>query len=311
MARFARAFRPAAMGVCALAMPAAVWAATSNSRYAAMAPNADVEVLANTAPKGALDPNEFRGFKLLAVKQLTHDTAQYTFELPHENDELGLSVASCLVIKGEADGKAVVRPYTPTSPVHQRGTFDLIIKTYPNGKVSQWIAGQKPGASVEMKGPFVKFSYAPNQWEAVGMIAGGSGITPMYQLITEILANPRDRTEVRLVYASRSPADIILKTQLDALQVQYPNFKVLYTVDAGAGATNWSGATGHISKDMLTSFLPPPQPGAAAPKYKVLVCGPPGMMQATCGEKKSPTDQGELSGLLKDLHYSPEQVFKY
>lgn len=32
-------------------------------------------------------------------------------------------------------GKPVVRPYTPTSPVHQRGTFDLIVKTYPNGKV--------------------------------------------------------------------------------------------------------------------------------------------------------------------------------
>lgn len=104
MARFAKAFRPAAMGVCALAVPAAaVWMGSSN-RFASCAPSAEIEKLANTAPKGALDPNEFRGFKLIAVKQLTHDTAQYTFELPHENDELGLTVASCMVVKGEVDG---------------------------------------------------------------------------------------------------------------------------------------------------------------------------------------------------------------
>ena len=30
-----------------------------------------------------------------------------------------------------------------------------------------------------------------------------------------------------------------------------------------------------------------------------------------CGEKKSPTDQGELTGMLKELKYAPEQVFKY
>jgi hypothetical protein len=30
-----------------------------------------------------------------------------------------------------------------------------------------------------------------------------------------------------------------------------------------------------------------------------------------CGEKKSPSDQGPLVGLLKELHYEPEQVFKF
>ena len=81
--------------------------------------------------------------------------------------------------------------------------------------------------------------------------------------------------QVRLVYASRTPDDIILKTQLDALTVQYPNFKVLYTVDSpsGAGSSAWSGATGHVSKDMVTSFLPPPQPGASPlPPYCCKIC---------------------------------------
>jgi len=143
--------------------------------------------------------------------------------------------------------------------------------------VSKWLAQQAPGATVEMKGPFVKFAYTPNKWDAVGLIAGGTGITPMYQLITEILANPRDHTEVRLVYASRTPADIILKTELDALSVTHPNFKVIYTVDA-PGPAGWSGATGYVTKDMVTSFLPPPQPEAG--RHQILVCGPPPMMNS-------------------------------
>lgn len=43
-------------------------------------------------------------------------------------------------------GKAVVRPYTPTSPVNQRGSFELIVKTYPEGKVSKALWDLKEGS---------------------------------------------------------------------------------------------------------------------------------------------------------------------
>jgi hypothetical protein len=43
----------------------------------------------------------------------------------------------------------------------------------------------------------------------------------------------------------------------------------------------------------------------------VFVCGPPGMMELISGNKKSPKDQGELKGILKELGYSPEQVYKF
>jgi cytochrome-b5 reductase len=63
-----------------------------------------------------------------------------------------------------------------------------------------------------------------------------------------------------------------------------------------------------VSRDVLASFIPPPQLGA---KGKVLVCGPPGFMKSVSGDKKSPSDQGELEGILKTMHYAPEQVFKF
>lgn len=159
-----------------------------------------------------------------------------------------------------------------------------------------------------MKGPFVKFAYEPNAHAAIGMVAGGTGIAPMFQVLRAILANPRDRTEVRLVYASRSPDDIIMKAELDALALVHPQFKVLYTVDkaeGAAGAPAWPGPVGIVNKELLASFLPPPGAG------RVLVCGPPGFMKALSGEKKSPSDQGELAGMLKELRFAPAEVFKF
>ena len=67
------------------------------------------------------------------------------------------------------------------------------------------------GDNVKVKGPFSKLPYTPNMKRHIGMIAGGSGITPMLQVLQQILSNPADTTEVSLVYANHSEDDIILK----------------------------------------------------------------------------------------------------
>ncbi len=88
---------------------------------------------------------------------------------------------------------------------------------------------------------------------------------------------------------------------------------------------------GRVTPDLLKKALPAPGPDAL-----VMVCGPPGMMQAISGARcaqrvlGSPTSeseprrpvlhagpkakdytQGELAGALKELNYTSEQVFKF
>ena len=60
-----------------------------------------------------------------------------------------------------------------------------------------------------------------------GMIAGGTGITPMYQVANAILKDPTDQTELRLIFANVSADDILIQEELDAVAKQYPRFKVL------------------------------------------------------------------------------------
>jgi cytochrome-b5 reductase len=262
-----------------------------------------------TGPKVALNPNKWTEFKLEDKAKVSHNTQLFRFSFD-PSTKLGLDVASCLITRAplgkDAEGKTkyVIRPYTPISDPDSNGYFDLLIKVYPDGKMSQHFASLKPGDVVEVKGPIEKLRYSPNMKKHIGMIAGGSGITPMLQVIEEILKNPDDITKVSLLYANVSPDDILLKQKLDSLAATHPNLKVFYTVDKPSN--DWRGGTGFISKDMALKGLPAPGDDTL-----VLVCGPPGLMNHISGDKAKDRSQGELTGVLKELGYTEEMVYKF
>lgn len=62
-----------------------------------------------------------------------------------------------------------------------------------------------------------------------GMIAGGTGVTPMYQVANAILKNPADKTEITLLFANVSADDILIEEELTNLQALSPQFKVRCT----------------------------------------------------------------------------------
>ncbi|KAI0776348.1 ferredoxin reductase-like C-terminal NADP-linked domain-containing protein [Trametes elegans] len=264
--------------------------------------------------KSALDPQNFVDFKLKKVEPYNYNTAKYIFELPADTASL-MPIASCVVVKSAADaakplvddkGKPVIRPYTPISPPDQAGELTFLIKRYENGKMSKYIHELKPGEALSIKGPIPKFDFKINQFDEVGMVAGGSGITPMYQILEYALKDPANKTRFTLIFANVTEKDILLKEEFDALKAKYPStFDVVYTLDKpGPG---WQGPSGYVSSELVTRHLPAPTLGE---KAKIFVCGPPGQVAALAGPKAG-MKQGELSGILKQLGYTPEQVFKF
>ncbi|XP_038984657.1 LOW QUALITY PROTEIN: NADH-cytochrome b5 reductase-like protein [Phoenix dactylifera] len=257
----------------------------------------------------ALDPEKWLEFKLQETARVSHNTQLFRFSFDPAA-KLGLDIASCILtrrpIAEESEGrrKYVIRPYTPISDPDSKGYFDLLIKVYSEWEDEPASASLKPGDVVEVKGPIEKLRYSPNMKKKIGMIAGGTGITPMLQVIKAILKNPDDNTQVSLLYANISPDDILLKRELDRLSVSYPNFKVFYTVDKPS--SNWIGGAGYISKDMIAKGLPGP-----AEDSLILVCGPPGMMKHISGDKAKDRSQGELTGLLKEVGYTEQMVYKF
>lgn len=107
------------------------------------------------------------------------------------------------------------------------------------------------------------------------MLAGGTGITPMYQVLDHILKDPKDRTHVRLIYANITPADILLRQNIDSLAAKHPTrFDVYYVVEKNV-PVGWKYGVGYISKEMIQEHCPAPGEDAL-----LLWCGPPPMVEA-------------------------------
>lgn len=246
--------------------------------------------------------------KLEEVEIVNHNSKRFRFRLPEDDMVSGLHVASAILTKykGPEDEKPTIRPYTPVSDEGTQGYVDLLVKKYPNGPMSTHLHDMVPGQRLDIKGPIPKYPWAANKHNHIALIAGGTGITPMFQLCRAIFNNPDDQTKVTLVFGNISEDDILLKHELAHLENTYPRrFRAFYVLDNPP--KEWTGAKGYIGKDLLKTVLPEPK----ADNIKLFVCGPPGMMDSISGSKKSPRDQGELKGILKELGYTPEQVFKF
>lgn len=61
---------------------------------------------------------------------------------------------------------------------------------------------------MKVRGPKGKFNYNRNLAPHLLMLAGGSGITPMYQIIQSSILDPLDKTEIDLIYANVNEDDI-------------------------------------------------------------------------------------------------------
>ncbi|KAB5539141.1 hypothetical protein DKX38_016674 [Salix brachista] len=226
--------------------------------------------------KGCLDPQKFKEFKLIKKTPISPNAAKFRFSLPTPKSLLGLPAGKHVVCRGrDSEGQEVTRPYTPITLDSQDGYFELVVKMYPKGRMSHHFREMCEGEYLAVKGPQGRFNYKPGQVRAFGMIAGGTGITPMFQLSRAILENPKDKTSVHLIYANTTLEDILLKEELDAFASKFPNrFKVYYVLSQPTDSA-WKGGVGHVSKEMIQDYCPPP-----AFDIQILRCGPPGMNKA-------------------------------
>jgi cytochrome-b5 reductase len=93
------------------------------------------------------------------------------------------------------------------------------------------------------------------------------GITPMLQLIRQVVEDSNDTTKLQLFYANKREDDIILRKELNEYASKYPD-KLTVKFILESPPQDWNGLKGRINSDMLKVI---PKSGVA-----VLVCGPNG-----------------------------------
>jgi len=234
----------------------------------------------STRVQKVLKPDVFQNFELKEKTIISHNVAIYTFKLPSQTAILGLPIGQHISIAAtcpQPDGssKEIVRSYTPISGDHQPGYFELLIKSYPTGNISKYMASLIVGQTIKVRGPKGAMVYTPNMVRAFGMIAGGTGITPMLQIIRAIIRGrpTGDKTEIDLIFANVNKEDILLQEDLDQLAKEDKGFRIHYVLNNPP--EKWDGGVGFVTPEMITNWLPKP-----ADDVKLLLCGPPPMISA-------------------------------
>jgi cytochrome-b5 reductase len=262
--------------------------------------------LKNKTKRVALDPKQAVALVLQEKITLSHDSRLFRFALPTPEHILGLPTGQHIMLSFTgADGVQHRRAYTPTSSDDDVGIVDFVVKVYfkdvhpkfpAGGKLSQHLESLAIGDTIDAKGPKGKIVYAgPGHFDVtrrasdppiarhakhVGMIAGGTGITPMLQVVHAAMKDPADRTQFRLLYANKTADDILLRKELDELAAARPDrFKVWYTIDGPPTNGSWKFSTGHVCEEMLKAHMPP---ASSEGGVQILMCGPPPMIKFAC-----------------------------
>lgn len=266
-------------------------------------------------PKLLEDPEKTYNIKLIERVEISHDTRRFRFALPSPNHVLGLPVGQHIRLTADIDGASVSRKYTPVSSDEDKGYVELVIKVYfknvhpkfpDGGKMSQYLESLKIGDGIDVNGPHGRLQYFGNgKFEIksikktdpvekktvskVSMIAGGTGIAPMLQLIRQMV---KDKTKMSLIFANQTEQDILLREELDEVARKYPDkFKVWYTLDRPG--ENWKYSTGFVDKTMIQDHLFKPDN-----ETLILFCGPPMMVKF-------------VNTQLDELEYPKENRFSY
>jgi cytochrome-b5 reductase len=190
------------------------------------------------------------------------------------------------------EGEEVMKPYTPVTDDSTLGVVEFVVKVYPAGRVSRALDALAVGDRVLAKGPRGRFRYARGMASHIGMVAGGTGITPCYQVAAAALADPDDTTKFSLVFANVTADDVLIKDRLDALARAHPTrFAAHYVLNDPPPA--WAGSVGFVTPDIIKRQLPPPGEGVL-----VVRCGPPPMNKA-------------VGAALDGLGYGREAQFEF
>lgn len=122
----------------------------------------------------------------------------------------------------EINGIRTSRAYTLSSPVTERGYYEITVKRAPNAFGSAHMLDDvKVGDTVTSSGPSGTFYRLPCvHGKRLVFIAGGSGITPFLSMLQTDADKLDHSFDIDLIYGSASEDDIIAKAQLDKLEAE-------------------------------------------------------------------------------------------
>ena len=183
------------------------------------------------------------------------------------------------------DGYRAERSYSiATAPGEPVG---ITVERLDDGEVSPYLTEDvRPGDQIEILGPIGGyFVWDPVDGGPLLLLAGGSGVVPLRAILRHRVRE-ESPVPVRLLYSSRTWADVIYRTELEQ---RTQGVAVTYTLTRAQPA-GWTGYGRRVDQQMLTEVA---WPATQAPL--AYVCGPTNFVEAVAAD-------------LVALGYPPQRV---
>lgn len=199
------------------------------------------------------------------------DTLALYFEKPAAlSFKAGQFIEMTLIDPVETDAKGNARAFSIASAPHEETL--MVATRMRNTAFKRSLEVIPLEQEVKIEGPFGNLTLHNNAARPAVLLAGGIGVTPFRSIV---LRAARDKLAHRvfLFYSNRRPEDAPFLEELQSLERQNPNYKLIATMtQMRLSNRSWHGETGMINKEMLARSLT----GLRSPIY--YLAGPPGMV---------------------------------
>lgn len=211
--------------------------------------------------------------KITAIESLTHDIRRLEVAV---DDEFGFRAGHYVDIT--IPGTDVTRSYSMASLPSKPDSLEFIIKIYADGAFSSQLRDVlKVGDELQIKGPYGSCFRRKERSGPILLVAGGSGMAPVWSILTDHVENgDRDRP-VTFFYGARTPDDLFYLSQIAKIAEQLPNFKFVPGLSHVDNGTSWTGERGYIHTTVDKYFKDGRLNSQSMEAY---VCGPPPMIDA-------------------------------
>ena len=230
------------------------------------------------------------------VENLTTQSVAISFEIPTDlQSNFTFKAGQYITIKHTIHGKEVRRAYSISSAPVVSGPQNSVtvgIKEVAGGAFSPYANRYiQKGDVLEVMPPQGRFLYEPTSAPVhILGVAAGSGITPILSIAKSVLASGPEYS-FTLIYGNKSPQDVMFSSEIEALQIAYPNqFKIQWVYSQ---AKEDQALFGRIDTAAINYIL---KNTDTAPFDGAYLCGPEGMI-------KTATEALEKSGLATDQIY--------
>lgn len=219
------------------------------------------------------------------IKSMPNDIIEYTFKFITP-EKLDYNAGQFILVQIQKEPE-MFRAYSISSYNEDGTSLSVTIKKVPNGYgTSKIFTSFNLGDAIILEGPMGRDLLVDETADKVLLVGGGIGITPFIPIVTDLVKNRSNVSNIKLLYGANKENEFIYNDAFEALEDNNAQFELR---KIAAFDEQWQGRKGFVTDHM--------EDIEDIENYKIYMCGPPPMVNASIRKLES------LGVKKENIHY--------